>query len=52
MTKNNEKRVSIDIDKDLWHQVGVQSAKKGIMKKEYVRRALEERIDKDKKIMT
>lgn len=47
--KNNEQRISIDIDKELWHEVGVQSAIKGIMKKEYVRQALEEKIKKDKK---
>lgn len=45
----NEQRISIDIDKELWHEVGVQSAIKGIMKKEYVRQALEEKIKKDKK---
>lgn len=47
--KTNEQRISIDIDKDLWHEVGVQSAVKGIMKKEYVKQALEEKIKKDKK---
>lgn len=45
----NEQRISIDVDKDLWHEVGVQSAVQGVLKKEYLRQALEEKIEKDKK---
>lgn len=47
--EKNEQRISIDVDKDLWHEVGVRSAMKGIMKKEYLKQALEEKIEKDKK---
>ena len=46
--EKNEQRISIDIDKELWHEVGVQSAIKGIMKKEYVRQALEEKVCREK----
>jgi len=49
VSNKNEKRVSIDINKDLWHQVGIKSAVKGVSKKEYVQQALEEKIEKDKK---
>lgn len=47
--ENNEQRISIDIDKDLWHEVGVRSAIRNMMKKEYVKQALEEKLEKDKK---
>lgn len=47
--KNNERRISIDVDKDLWHEVGVQSAIQGVLKKEYLRQALKDKIEKDKK---
>lgn len=48
-SKKNERRISIDVDKELWHQVGIESAKKDILKKEYVKQALEEKINKEKK---
>lgn len=49
---NNEQRISIDVDRDLWHEVGVQSAIQGVLKKEYLRQALEEKIKNDKKHTT
>lgn len=48
MEKKNEQRITIDVDKDLWHEVSIQCAIKGIMKKEYVHQALKEKLDKDK----
>lgn len=49
LEEKEERRISIDIDKDLWHQVGIQSAINGVLKKEYVKQALEEKIERDRK---
>lgn len=42
------RRINIDMDKRLWHQVGIESAKLGITKKEFTTRALQEKINKTK----
>lgn len=46
--KNNEQRISIDVDKNLWYEVGVQSAIMGISKKEYLKKALEQKVRQTK----
>lgn len=45
MTKK-EQRVTIDINKELWHQVGIESAKLGIYKKDFLEKALKEKIER------
>lgn len=40
------KRVNIDIDKKIWHQVGIESAKLDITKKEFTTQALIEKIER------
>lgn len=39
-------RVTLLLDKELWHQVSIESAKMGIHKKEFVDIALREKINR------
>lgn len=43
---NEVQRLTIDMDKKLWHQVGIESAKLGITKREFTTNALKEKIEK------
>ncbi len=43
---NEMKRITMDIDKKLWYQVGVESAKLDIKKREFVEMALREKIER------
>lgn len=40
------RRINIEIDKKLWHQVGIESAKLGITKKDFTTMALKEKIER------
>lgn len=44
--KEQEQRVTIDMNKELWHQVGIESAKLGITKREFTETALREKVNK------
>lgn len=43
---NDTRRINVDIDKKLWHEVGIESAKLGITKKDFTTMALREKINK------
>lgn len=40
------RRINIDMDSKLWHEVGIESAKLGITKKEFTIRALRDKVKK------
>lgn len=48
MKNTNEiRRINIDISQELWHKVGIESAKLGITKKEFTERALLDKLKKE-----
>lgn len=40
------RRITLDIDKRLWYEVGIESAKLDVTKREFVETALREKIEK------
>lgn len=43
---NEMKRVNMDLPKELWYQVGVESAKLDITKREFAITALKEKLER------
>lgn len=41
-----DRRINMDIDKNLWKEVGIKAIKEGITKKDLVTKALEEYLKK------
>lgn len=50
MAKDNEKSVNLEVDRELWRDVGVYSASNGVTKKEVVGMALKQFLSKGEKV--